>query len=717
MTTNKTAVDQIHNALNPYFNTRENPNWRSLIEAIGESDQYIADLIMEVRKQFFVSTASRPYLDRLAANYKISRPKVVGMDDPTLRRYVPILAYQPRQVKAVIDQLLDIFFFKESTTAFTSSTVPGSFNMSDGWEIEYMVDNYQAERVEINATDVDDINNVTAEEVVAAINRQAKYSFGIVFNDKITGHNYVRIFTKTIGSKGSIMVTGGRADIALQFNGFISSSGSGIDTEWLITKVGDTMRYTYVSGAGPNLFQIMPGDRVIIDMTGNSGSFTVTSVNVADNYFEFQNLFGTAGSFNHLSNPDSYVRFIRPEKIVVYTRDNRSVVWETEPGKILIEMPSTPPVVRRNLKGSAHLNGPIATMTDRISNTSIQVDQAEDWPTAGQFVLQPTEEVKCRIVTDSIDEITTLSIETDFDVRSHRFSYTSKTQVTGGYVLSGITPSLPIAAGVVDLGIASIESNSQGVLTVETTVPHEISMAGSVMIYGLTPTPDPMNGVFQVIEVIDATTFTCQSSSDAMAPRSMGTVRIQRVGLAEEGSQIYLTSSIADTGILGPYMYDTSAPFIVSSYTGTVAQEIKRGNIVLNLSIDTPNNIPNEQGLLIFDYGLNTQEGPVRYLYKPTNGSLAIDPAYVFKYNHDVGSTITAIRRKGAYILSGLGKEYAFYVSDPSMARQILQDLISQVKSVGVFLEYAIRYPQLYYSDFDIYSETDENSILLGLST
>lgn len=717
MATNKTAVDQLHNALNPYFNTRENPNWRALIEAIGESDQYIADLIMEVRKQFFVSTASRPYLDRLAANYKISRPKVVGMDDPTLRRYVPILAYQPKQVKAVLDQLLDIFFFKESTTAFTSSVAVAPYSMNDGWEIEYMVDNSQIERVEIRASDVDDINNVTADEVVAAINRQAKYSFGIVFNDKITGHNYVRIFTKTIGSKGSVMVTGGRADIALQFNGFISSSGSGPDTEWTITKVGDTMRYTYVSGAGPNLFQIMPGDRVIIDMTGNSGSFTVTNVNVAANYFEFQNLFGTPGTFNHALNPESYVRFIRPEKIVVYNRDNRSVVWETEPGKILIEMPSTPPVVRRVLKGSAHLNGPIATMMERVSNTSIKIDIGGDWPTAGQFVLQPAEEVQCRIVTDTIDEITTLNIETDFDIRGHRFSYSSKTPVSGGYLLSGITPPLPVAAGVVDINIASIESDNQGVLTVETVSPHNIQLAGSVMIYGITPTPDPMNGVFEIVEVVDEYTFTCQSSSDAMPPRSIGTVRIQRVGLAEEGSQVYLTSSIINTGIYGPYMYDTSAPFVVSSYTGTISQEIKRGNIVLNLSIDTPNNIPDEQGFLIFDYGLNTQEGPVRYLYKPTDGSLAIDPAYIFKYNHEIGSTLTAIRRKGAYVLSGLGKEYAFYVSDPGMARQILQDLISQVKSVGVFLEYIIRYPQLYYSDFDVYSQTDENSILLGLST
>lgn len=715
MASNKTAADQIHNALNPYFNTRVNPNWKAIVDAIGESDQDIANLIVEVRKQFFVSTATRPYLDRLAANYKVSRPKVVGMDDATLQKYVPILAYQPKQVKSVIDQLLDVFFFKESTTAFTQSYNHAPYAMKDGWELEYMVDSGLSERIIIFSSDVADISSVTAAEVVAAINRQAKYSFGIIFNDKITGKDYVRIFTNTIGSKGSVMMTGGRADIALQFNGFISTAGSGPDTQWTITKIGDTMRFTYLAGTGPNIFQISAGDKVVIDIPNNSGTFDVTSVNISENYFEFQNLLGTAGTFNHALNPGTYVRFVRPERSVIYTRDNRSIVWETEPGKIIIEMPATPPVVRRNLRGSAHLNGPIATMLERVSDTSMKVDVAEDWPSAGQFVLQPAEEVKCRIVTPTVDEITTLEMDTEFDARGHRFSYSSKTATSGGFILSGISPPLPVASGVADLAIASISSDSLGVLTVQTTTPHGIELMGSVKIYGITPEPDPMNGVFGIIDVVNAYTFTCQSSSDAMPPRSIGNVRIERIGLADSGSPVYLTSSIANTGIYGPYMYDTAAPFVVSGYVGTTTQTINAGNIVLNLEINTPNNIPDEQGFLIFDYGLNTQEGPVRYLYKASEGTLALDPSYVFKYNHAANATITAIRRKGAPILSGLGKEYAFYISDPSMARQILQDLISQVKSVGVFLEYIIRYPQLYYSDYDVYSQTDENMILLGL--
>src|SRR5574337_2292 len=105
MAGNKTKIDRIHDQMPRFFKTRVNPNWKAVIEAIGQSDQELADLVEEVRKQFFIKTASRPYIDRLGSNLRVSRPRLIGMDDPTFRTYVPVLAYQPKQVKAVLDSL------------------------------------------------------------------------------------------------------------------------------------------------------------------------------------------------------------------------------------------------------------------------------------------------------------------------------------------------------------------------------------------------------------------------------------------------------------------------------------------------------------------------------------------------------------------------------------------------------------------------------------
>ena len=116
------------------------------------------------------------------------------------------------------------------------------------------------------------------------------------------------------------------------------------------------------------------------------------------------------------------------------------------------------------------------------------------------------------------------------------------------------------------------------------------------------------------------------------------------------------------------------------------------------------NDIPLEGGYLIFDYGLNTQEGPVRYLYKPNDNTIAIDPSYTFKYNHINGSSVILIGTMGPHQITSYGSEYAPYITDPSQARIVLEDLILQVKSAGIFVNFLIRYPEQLYATLDVYS-------------
>ena len=106
----------LHKQMPEIFNTENNPIWRALIEALGESDQDIADLVENVRKQFFIKTATRPYLDRLGTRNNVQRPRFVGMSDPDFRAFIPIMSYHPKQVKLVFDKLLDLFFMKDPLT-------------------------------------------------------------------------------------------------------------------------------------------------------------------------------------------------------------------------------------------------------------------------------------------------------------------------------------------------------------------------------------------------------------------------------------------------------------------------------------------------------------------------------------------------------------------------------------------------------------------------
>lgn len=701
---NKTKVDRIHDQMPRTFRTRTNPNWNALIGALGESDQRITTLLEEVRKQFFVKTASRPYIDRLGANSNISRPKFIGMDDPTLRNYIPVLAYQPKQVKLVIDLLLDLFFFKETTTSFTQTGAYEPFRLLDGWELEYKIDQINTESIKFTANDFSDISVATAEEIASAINRQARYSFAIVYDDRITKKRYIRLFTTTIGSKGSIQLVGGRADIAMQFRGFNTAAGSGSTTQWDVTAIGDTTTFQCTGGTSPNLDKVQIGDTVISSIEGNAGSFVIQDINVSDVSFSFSNLFSTQGTYDHaLLSPDEKVCFMTAEKIVVYTNSSRSLVWEVTPGELIVEMPASPPVVKRSLMGSGHFNGLVGQMIDYAGNTSLEIVDASEWPSSGQFVLQSLDEIQMHILTPSEDTVVTNQYNTRFDIAEH-YSYTSK----NGNILQGISPALPVQSAILETVIDTAVRVGDTV-TVTTATPHGFIENNWICVQGVSPDIDnSLNGSFTVVSVSTLNSFTYRVLGIDVSATG-GVCRIERSGISNSGSLVFLTSAQVDTGTRGPYMWSPTANYVLSSLTTTLQSEIFTGNTARTITIATGNNIPDVESLLVFDFGTEREEGPVRCLYKPNPTTLQLDPAYVFQKHHEIGSSITVIRRRGAHVMSGLGSEYPLYVTDAGVAREVLKQLVLRVKSVGIFVDFLIRFPQQLYSTLDVYKSENTN--------
>ncbi len=830
MANNKGKIDQIHDLLPKHFNSKSNTNWKALVDAIGEQDQNTADLVAEVRKQFFVKTASRPYLDRLAANNKIARPRLVGMDDPSFRQYIPVLSYQPKQVKLIIDQLLDIFFFKESTTAFITSSSFSPFNLNNGWELELSVDEQYNDRIIFKTSDFTDINNANANEIVAAINRQTKYCYATAYYDSITKNTFIRMFTNTVGSKGSLRILGGRANTALRFNGFIDTAGNGTNTQWTVSKVGDEATFTNTGGADPGINFLQEGDIVIIDLPGNQGSFVITNVDLVNNSFKFKNLFATVGVVTNTSSDD--VKFLRPQKFVAYLNPRRAMTWETSPGEITVEMPTSPPVVKRSLKGSAHLNGQFSQMTNRDSDNSLTVADAYQFPESGTFWFERVDAIAQRILTPTENQVVTRTMNTRLQYKVDRYEYASRvslittgnftegvnqitlasvaglaqghqvihpafppytriTSITGlvvntsfpatadgtsesvkflGNQLTGITPALPIAAGLNEFTLTSLVRSSNAV-TGTTPTPHGYLVGDTVAIAGssgiqvaattgnitngssiITNVPS-MSGVAPgiviagpgipvgtlvvsntintitmsnvatatqvgaaitlsenlnlggVLTAVTPTTFTYIKLGSNGSASTPGTSRVERIGLANSGSKVIVADAISRevSRITGTYIWDQAATFVLSSNTAEINDPIQAGKIVRLLNTSS-NEMSADGGFIIFDYGRNTQEGPVRYLYKPTDNTIALDPSYTFKFSHTAGSPIVAISRKGPHQMSGRASEYPAYITDPSEARFILQELIRSVKSAGIFVNFLVRYPEQLYATLDVYS-------------
>ena len=688
-------IDDLFAQLPALFNARENSNWRAIIEAVGGVDDDTLNLIEAVREQFFIKTASRPYLDRLGTANLVQRPRFVGMDDTTFRDFIPVMSYQPKQVKIIFDKLLDLFFFKESTTSFANTIASEPFALRDGWELEYEIDSFSTERIEFRAEEFTDITNATANEVVAAINRQSSSSYAIAFENSVTREVTIQIFTNTIGAKGSVEVTGGRANIGLQFDGFNSVAGNGALTEWEITKVGDTatLRYTGLGGT-PNIEALKAGDVVIIQRENNSGSFVIDKVDATNDFITYKNLFATPETFVE-DDPD-VVKFMTPIKTSVFLKDRRALVWQVRPGEIVVEIPPSPPVVKRKRSGAAHING-IDTVALSLTSDTITLKNSDKFPEdGGKFYFIPKGEIHTYYPNDNETGVYNFNNRLSTDIPL--YEYTSKV----GDTLIGITPELPKIATTEILNLASSSRDNDNTITATTTTEHDYKL-GEYIIFEDNGT-SALNGTWKITEIVDSFTFKLYSFGGPFGALggSGGTTRVERLGISDSSGRVLLTSAQIDPQRQGPYMWDQDADFVLSSLTTNVTAEIPAGSTQRSIQVES-NDIPSEEGRLIFDFGTEKQEGPVRYLFKPNEFSIALDPSYVFKNKHDVGSAVTMIRRRGGIEFSGSASEFPAYITDPAAAREVLQELMQEIKSVGIFINFLIRYPEQYYATIDVY--------------
>lgn len=699
MAENNTKIDRLHDQLPKSFNTRENTNWSAILSALGSEDERLAQLLDVVKDQFFVQTAARPYLDSLGSNSGVARPRMVGMEDSEFRSYIPIMAYKPKQVKDIIDELLNQFFFRDLTTSRLSSSLSEPFALQDTWTLRYSIDGVNEDLIIFSADDFSDISNATAAEVASAINRQAQHSFAVTHEDSTIKETFIRIFTNTVGAKGSISMIGGRGNIGLQFDGFNTSAGNGIDTEWTFTKIGDLMAMQYTAGSNPSLSSLSAGSILLSNLTGNKGSFVLENVDTSTNTIFYRDIFGTVGVVTQTSVNDT--KFLNDFTSHIQLQDKRSIAWEVSSGEIVVEMPTTPAVVRRSLKGSTHLNGSIGTMTSRDSGTQLTIDNATLFPDAGKFLLNEKQEIITRV---DVLNTATHSYGSRGEGFQQVYLYTGKSVNT----LTGITPDLPSLAQLIEVVILSATRVSK-VATITTSTVHGLSIGQWVTVANTAntvPMLQSVDGNYIITSTPTSTTFTYVSAGDDGAATG-GLASSEQPGMSNTGSRVVLHSSRIDTGILGATMWDTQAPFVLSSVNTSISDEIQAGNIVRNLTVGV-NEIVDEQSLAIFDFGTEFQEGPVKILYKPTDTTLALDPAYIFQYDHEIGSALTMIRRRGAHSVSTTAQEYPAYITDPSAVRVVMEEIIRSVKSVGMFIDFLVRFPDQAYATVDVYNTGED---------
>lgn len=318
--------------------------------------------LQAINDQIYIATAVGKYLDLKLADYNLSRPPKVGLDDDIYRE-IGIKVINKKQIRSLISDLLRIIFGDEVTKATSKSANVEPFSLKDQDSLIVQFDGGESSEVVFSTSQFTSIAAATAQEVADAITKGLRDQGveGSAYAKDDGAGAYVVVMSNTIGASSSVRILGGRAQNSLQFEKARPTSANS-STEWTITNGDDgNIRYTWTAGADPSVGKVKKGDYVNIYTTGldpnNNGTFTITASNggaVGFAYFEVSNpnaVFETATQGNN-----DGVLFYNPVRKTLNGNTKYAAVYQTEPRLLELFIPATTKVIRRDRAGAAYLH-------------------------------------------------------------------------------------------------------------------------------------------------------------------------------------------------------------------------------------------------------------------------------------------------------------------------------------------------------------------------
>lgn len=363
VTTVQQEYKRLRSYLNPYIKGK---NTDAILTALATgSSSYLINNAAAVNDQLYITTASGDYLDQRLADFGITRPPFVGLEDDEFRQ-IGIQIKNRKQVRDLINNILQIIFGDENVRASNKARAFEPYNLIDGDTLIVNFDDTQTVTVTFKTNEFQNIATATAQEVADAITKTLR-TLGVtgsaVSNNDGNG-NYVELISSTIGPASSVTIMGGSSENKLLFDSPVAAGGNA-STQWTLSlQPGGIVRFTWSGGANPKLGKVLAGDYVNIfgggfSSSSNEGSYTITtSVGglINTSYFEVENPLATSGIITQ--GTDNALLFFHPMRHVLADLSSYAAVYQTETNVLQIFMPAVTKVVKRSRIGSAHLHDP-----------------------------------------------------------------------------------------------------------------------------------------------------------------------------------------------------------------------------------------------------------------------------------------------------------------------------------------------------------------------
>lgn len=364
VTTQEQEYKRLRSYLNPYI---KGPAVDAVLNSLASSSSsYLINNVRAVNDQLYIASASGQYLADRLSQYGITAPPSLGLSDDVFRQ-IGIEVKNRKQVRDLINNLLDAIFSDEFVRATSKSTAFAPYNLHDGDTLILNFDSRQTDAtITFNASQFSNIAAATAQEVADAITKSLRSQglTGTAIANNDGNGDYVEILSDTIGPASSVTIFGGRAQNELKFPDPIGAGGNA-STQWTLSlRPGGVIRFTWTGGANPNLGLVSVNNYVNVygggfTSSANEGTFTIlASVGglPGSSYFEVSNPLGTAAIVTQ--GTDTAILFYNPARQTIASRKSYAAVYQVENRLLEIFLPAATKVIRRDRIGSAHIHDP-----------------------------------------------------------------------------------------------------------------------------------------------------------------------------------------------------------------------------------------------------------------------------------------------------------------------------------------------------------------------
>lgn len=310
-----------------------------LLKAWGLGDDDVVVQLKEAKKQIFVEDASDRYLDYLANNVGVSRTAELGIEDADFRNLVPVLSYFPKQVRKTIVALLDVFWGPGFTRANLNSGNIEPYDFSPESVLTGQVTFKVGEAI-VTGVGTQFLTEVEPGSYIKASTASGKLyaKVSAVINDTLLLLSDVPDNMPT-----AVNVTAVRADI--------------LDLEYEVDNGADRRKIRFKPNSFEDLTSVTAqeiADAINKDIEHNTNITASVFIDpLAGNKLNLRtNTPGLQGSIQILggtANSPARLNFTLDKQI-----ETKASVYEVNPNEIVIRIPSSVPVLRRKLQGSAH---------------------------------------------------------------------------------------------------------------------------------------------------------------------------------------------------------------------------------------------------------------------------------------------------------------------------------------------------------------------------